>query len=297
MQHHSIGIDLGGTKTEIVVLSPSAEVLLRKRVPTPKSSGYEAICTAICELVNEGQSVAGGNATVGIGIPGFMDHNTGKVVNANTTVLIGKPLKSDLEVGLTMPVRIENDANCFVLAEVQDGAAKGISNVFGVIMGTGCGGGLVCNGKIYHGRHGIAGEWGHFSIDPNGQTCWCGNKGCIETMISGTAIEQHYFRRTGVNMKAPEIIAKARQKSNDAVVVFDQFIDDFGRALGGLISVFDPDMVVIGGGLSHIDELYSDGVAKIKNYVFHSNITTPVVRNQLGDSAGVFGAARLWSYE
>lgn len=293
---YRIGIDLGGTKTEILVLSPSNEVLLRKRNPTPREEGYEAICENICQLIQEGLVCTGGDFTTGIGIPGIMDPRTEKVINANTTALIGRPLKADLERKLKHPVFMENDANCFILAEAGLGAAAGAKSAYGIIMGTGCGGGFYINGDVYRGRHGIAGEWGHISIDPAGPECWCGNRGCIETLISGTGLENQYFRLTGRRLRAPQIVDGARRGEREAERVFQQFLDDFGRALGGLISVLDPDVVVIGGGLSSIDELYTEGVNRMKKYTFHPDPDTPVLRNQLGDSAGVFGAALLPYY-
>ena len=295
-ERYRIGIDLGGTKTEIIVLSATDGVILRKRTPTPKLEGYEAICENICCLIKEGRaSTNGGDHTIGIGIPGILEPRTDTVVNANTTVLIGKPFKADLERMLDHTVTIENDANCFILAEARLGAAAGARNAFGVIMGTGCGGGIVINGEIYRGRHGIAGEWGHLSIDPAGPECWCGNRGCVETLISGTGLENQYNIRTGKKAGAPEIIAAARRGEAAAAAAFDQFLSDFGRALGGLISVLDPDIVVLGGGLSNVDELYTEGVQRMKRHAFHPDLDTPVVRNRLGDSAGVFGAAYLQS--
>lgn len=294
-ERYCIGIDLGGTKTEVIVLSPTDEVLLRKRNPTPKQDGYEAICQNICNLIEEGKGCFSGEYSIGIGIPGILNPETGRVVNANTTVLIGKPLQADLERMLGHPVAIENDANCFILAESRRGAAAHARNAFGVIMGTGTGGGILMNGQIYRGRNGIGGEWGHFSIDPDGAPCWCGNKGCIETLISGSGLERQYTARSGKKASAADIVKAARAGEEAAQAVFDQFLTDFGRALGGLVSVLDPDIIVLGGGLSNVDELYTEGVRRMKEFAFHPCLDTPVVRNRLGDSAGVFGAAYLQS--
>ncbi|MBW7857381.1 MAG: ROK family protein [Leptonema sp. (in: Bacteria)] len=293
LKSFSIGIDLGGTKTEVILLDPNNKEVFRKRKPTLKLEGYDAICNTIVELIEEAKQIAKSQVSLGMGIPGIIDPISGKVINANTTILIGKTLRSDLEQRLNQPIAIENDANCFVMAEAFHGAATGQNCVFGVIMGTGCGGGLFINGHIYHGANGIAGEWGHVSIDPNGPKCWCGNYGCIETFISGTGLENHYQMKSGKPAKVPEILNLVQSKDSIALEVFDQFLENFGRSLGGLISVLDPDLIVIGGGLSHINQLYTEGVNRIHKYAFHPNLKTKVVKNQLGDSAGVFGAAYI----
>ncbi len=289
---HKIGIDLGGTKTEIILLSHGNRITHRKRINTPVSSGYEAIVKGLNELISETVlSIKGEDYTIGIGIPGSINRATGLVQNANTTCLIGKPLKQDIEKLLGRNTVIENDANCFTLAETIDGAAKDYMLVFGVIMGTGCGGGICIGGEIRKGSHSIGGEWGHFSIDPYGAECYCGNRGCIETKISGGGVEASYFKKFGKHLAMQEIVKGYRNGEADCVSAFEQFLDDYGRAMGGLISILDPDAVVIGGGLSNIPELYTMGFERIKKYAFHSDIKTPVIKNKLGDSAGVFGAA------
>lgn len=290
---YQIGIDLGGTKTEIIVIQ-NQTILLRKRIPTKKDS-YESILNTIVELfyIAKKDISFHSDFSLGIGIPGIYDFRTENVINANTTVLIGRNLKKDLEEKLQHPIFIENDANCFTLAEATLGAAKEYQNIFGIIMGTGCGGGIIINKKIYHGRHGIAGEWGHFSIDPNGPKCWCGNLGCIELYLSGSGLEKHYFNQTQTNRKLPEIIQLYREGDPIASQFFNQFLENFGRAVGGIISIIDPDVIVLGGGLSNIEELYTLGYERIKKYTFHPRITTPLLKNQLGDSAGVIGAALL----
>jgi fructokinase len=292
-----IGIDLGGTKTEIILLDSENKILYRERIKTQKDT-YQNIIKGICYLIEKAMNILKNlieNPTysIGIGIPGIIDQNTQKVINANTTILIGHPLKEDLEKILNKEITIENDANCFVLAESIAGATKDYQNVFGIIMGTGCGGGLIINKKIYKGFHGIAGEWGHFSIDPNGPLCWCGNRGCIETFISGSGLEKKYKLLTGENLQVPEIVQKAKENHIIAKKVFDEFLEQFGRAVGGIISILDPDAIVLGGGLSNIDDLYTIGYEKIKKYAFYHNIITPLLKNKLGDSAGVFGAAWL----
>lgn len=286
-----IGVDLGGTKTEVVLLGPEGEQILRKRLPTPRDDGYDAILDTIVRLIDEARQLAREPCLIGMGIPGIIDPGPGTVINANTRVLIGNPLRDDLIRRIGQPLRIENDANCFTLAETRAGAATGYDCVFGIIMGTGCGGGLFINGQVREGRHGITGEWGHFSISPDGPECWCGNRGCIETLISGSGLERRYSEATGERMAGPAVIDAARRGKPDACRIFDAFLDDFGRALGGIISVLDPDAVVIGGGLSNVDELYTEGLARVRKYVFHPDIQTPILKNRLGDSAGVFGAA------
>lgn len=293
LQPYRIGVDLGGTKTETILLDPDGNVCIRERSETPSALGYPAILHSVRQCVAETlkhvpQGVA---ATIGVGIPGAINQQTGLVQNANTTCLIGKPFEADLAGALGRPVRMENDANCFTLAEATAGAAKGCQFVFGIIMGTGCGGGMCIDGRIRTGSHGIAGEWGHFSIDPAGPACYCGNPGCIETKISGSGVEKGYLQKFGAPMKMAAITEAYRQGDPRATEIFEQFLDDFGRALGGLISVLDPDIVVLGGGLSNIDELYTLGIERVRQYAFHDALKTPIQKNRLGDSAGVFGAA------
>ncbi|MDH5657538.1 MAG: ROK family protein, partial [Spirochaetia bacterium] len=275
-----IGVDLGGTKTETILLDPDGIEIWRKRLPTPRNEGYNAILENIAFLVKESSEKIpekSAGFTAGMGIPGIIDEKSGLVMNANTTVLIGNPLRSDLEERIGHPVRIENDANCFTLAECKSGAAKNYSSVFGVIMGTGCGGGLYINGAVNSGLHGIAGEWGHFSIDPDGAKCWCGNHGCIETKISGSGVEASHLNRFGKKLSMNEITAGFRNGDKECVETFLQFLDDFGRALGGLISILDPEAIVLGGGLSNIEELYNEGIKKIRQYAFHKDLKTPIL--------------------
>ncbi|MCR9142239.1 MAG: ROK family protein [bacterium] len=320
---YRIGIDLGGTKVETILLDSENEVLFRHRIPTPPlqtgqapETRYLEIVAAVCSLVREAASQIPASTTalekisrtdaeppkpgaipadvaVGIGIPGILDRRTGRVINANTTCLIGHPLQQDLEAELGRPIAIENDANCFTAAECVNGAARGKDFVFGVIMGTGCGGGLWANGRIRSGMHGIGGEWGHISIDPQGRQCWCGNRGCIETMISGSGVEAGHKERTGQALPMRDIVAGFRAGDADCQATMQAFFADFGRALGGIISAIDPDLIVLGGGLSNIPELYTQGVARVQDFAFHPGIQTPIVKNELGDSAGVFGAAAI----
>ncbi len=297
MTAYKIGIDLGGTKTEAILLNAENDTEYRERILTPKHLGYIAIVESLMELINRcAASIPKGNSySIGIGIPGTINPRSGLVQNANTTCLIGKPFRAELEDRIGQPIFMENDANCFTLAECRAGAAKQHNMVFGIIMGTGCGGGICINGSVRNGPHDISGEWGHFGIDPKGAVCYCGKKGCIETKISGSGVEASYFTGFGKHLTMKEIVDGYRNHIPDCKEVFLQFIDDFGRSVGGLISTLDPDAIVIGGGLSNIQELYTIGVERVKYYAFHENIQTPILKNQLGDSAGVFGAAWLAS--
>jgi len=288
-----IGIDLGGTKTESILLDPSGVALSRERRATPLAEGYHAILASLAGMVRDAASLvpAGVGYSVGIGIPGSIDASTGLVRNANSVCLIGQPFSSDLERLLGRPVRVRNDADCFTLAECRMGAGAGYGLVFGVIMGTGCGGGIFMGGEVREGPHRICGEWGHLSVDPRGALCYCGNRGCVETKISGSGVEAAFRSRYGESLRMDQIVAGARSGEPRCRAAFDAFLDDFGRSLGGVISILDPDAVVLGGGLSNIEELYGAGLERVRHYAFHGDLRTPVLRNQLGDSAGVFGAA------
>jgi fructokinase len=288
-----LGVDLGGTKTEALLLAPDGTLLLRERVPTPAGNDYGLVLAGVVGLVLRvaGQLPVGTLPAVGIGIPGSIDPVTGLVRNANSTCLIGHPLQRDLEALLGRPVGVRNDADCFAMAECRAGAGRGYGLVFGVIMGTGCGGGLCIDGIVREGPHRIAGEWGHFSVDPLGASCYCGQRGCVETKLSGSGVERAFAAAYGEQLPMAAIAAGSRAGDPRCLAAFDQFLDDFGRCLGGLISILDPDAVVLGGGLSAIDELYTAGVGRVCHYAFHDDLHTPVLRNELGDSAGVYGAA------
>lgn len=288
-----IGIDLGGTKIESILLGPDGGELSRRRIPSPARDGYGALLAATQSLITEtAQEVPPGEPfTVGVGIPGSIDPETTLVRNANSTCLIGNPFQKDLERLIARPLAMRNDADCFTLAECRLGAGQGYGLVFGVIMGTGCGGGICIDGTVREGRHRIAGEWGHVSVDPQGLSCYCGNRGCVETKISGSGVERGHLERHGERLTMEEIVAGFRNGDPRCTETFRRFLDDFGRCLGGLISILDPDAVVLGGGLSNIDELYDEGCALVRRYAFHSHLDTPILKNSLGDSAGVFGAA------
>jgi fructokinase len=293
MKQYKIGIDLGGTKTEVIIIDPDNNESYRKRVPTEDKNDYHTLLSFVHILILEtiDNIPQKANCTIGVGIPGSINTETQLVQNANTICLIGNPFQKDLEKLLARNIGMENDANCFTLAESRSGAARGYNFVFGIIMGTGCGGGICINGKVVKGLHGIAGEWGHFSVDPIGDKCYCGNLGCVETKISGSGVENAFYKKYNIHMKMHEIVQGARNKDTKCNEAVKQFLDDFGRCVGGLISILDPDAIVIGGGLSNIDELYTKGVEQVRNYAFHRKIQTPIIKNKLGDSAGVFGAA------
>jgi len=290
---HRVGIDLGGTKVEGVVLDDEHRVVVRRRIATESERGYEHIVERVGELAGALLADAPGCAIVGIGTPGAVSARTGRMKNCNTTCLNGRDLPGDLAHRIGLQVRIENDANCFVLAEARAGAAAGADVVFGVILGTGVGGGIVCGGRPLRGPQHIAGEWGHHSIDPAGPECYCGQRGCVERFIAGPAVEAQYLAEAGSALAMGEIVEQARAGERAARAVFARFLDRFGRALANVISILDPDTVVLGGGLSNIDELYGEGRAAVARYVFSDELRTPILRNALGDSAGVIGAALL----
>ncbi|HSD41573.1 MAG TPA: ROK family protein [Burkholderiales bacterium] len=285
------GIDLGGTKTEGAILDADGRERFRERVATDASS-YVSVLTGIERVYRRMRDDAReAPHTLGIGTPGAISTRTGLLKNSNTTCLNGMPLARDLRTRLGRDLTIMNDANCFALAEALSGAGRGKRVVFGVIMGTGCGGGLAIDGRVHIGLQSIAGEWGHTSIDPNGPACYCGSRGCVETFISGSGLERRYAELAGERLGVEGIVAGARMGEARCTAVMDEFFVRFGRAAANLIDVLDPDVVVLGGGLSNIDGLYSRGVAEVARCVFSDSLETPIVRNALGDSAGVIGAA------
>ena len=290
-----IGIDLGGTKTEGVILASDGSELLRKRYPTPQADGYQTILDTIARLVVELEQSVGEKCSVGIGTPGAMALNDGTLRNCNTTCLIGQPFLADIEKHLQRPVRIENDANCFALSEAIDGAGRNFETVFGAILGTGVGGGLVANGQLLPGRHHIAGEWGHNQLEDNGPPCYCGLYGCVETFLSGPGLAVDYQGHGGTpNASAEEIVAAAENHDRIAEQCMQRYLERFGRALATVINVFDPHVIILGGGLSNIGRLYSEGPKQVAAHVFGDPFDTPILKNQNGDSAGVRGAAQLW---
>ncbi|QOJ22585.1 MAG: ROK family protein [Gammaproteobacteria bacterium] len=290
-----IGIDLGGTKIEGVVLDTGGRELVRKRVDTQQAAGYWAILHTIAQLVRQLEAEIDQQCPVGIGTPGAISAVSGTMKNSNTVCLNGQPLLEDLQGLLNRPLRIANDANCFALSEALDGAGKGYGMVFGVIMGTGVGGGIVFNGQLHPGRQHIGGEWGHNILELGGPDCYCGQKGCVETFISGPGLAADYHRHGGNRaLTAYDIVTLAAQGDALAEAAMQCFFDRFGRALAMVINILDPDAIVLGGGLSNIDRLYSEGRNRVAHYVFNDQLITPILKNVHGDSSGVRGAAQLW---
>ena len=235
--------------------------------------------------------IADARHTLGIGTPGSISPKTALVRNANTQCLNGELLQRDLEKQLNRKIAIQNDANCFAMAEAVHGAGRSYDLVFGVIMGTGCGGGIVYKDQLFTGSHAIAGEWGHMSLDPAGPQCWCGRKGCVETFISGSGLERLFFEKTGCEATPQEIVQGYHEAQTAETELMEMFLNQFGRALANVINLLDPDVVVLGGGLSNIEELYTLGRDRVRKNTFSDFLETPIVRNKLGDSAGVLGAA------
>jgi len=287
---YKIGIDLGGTKTEGVLVDEEFQVIERKRVPTNQNNGYESILETIQNLVSDLKK-NNEKTSIGVCTPGALSKESGLIKNSNTQCLIGKDLKNDLEKILDQEISIENDANCFALAEARLGAAKNLETVFGVIMGTGVGGGLVIDGKIHSGRTNIAGEWGHHCIKPNGNECYCGRKGCVETYISGPALEKKWNELTNQTISVADIVKNSQE---DAYKTWKkEFLENFGLSMANVIDIIDPDAIVLGGGLSNISFLYDEGKNLVYENVFSDTVDTPILKNQLGDSAGVFGACLI----
>jgi fructokinase len=290
------GIDLGGTKTEIMALKRGGAVALRRRVETPKT--YNGLLELFVELVAGAESELGARGSVGMAIPGSESFGTNLIKNANTTYLIGKPLRRDLERALGRKVRLANDANCFALSEASDGAAAGAATVFGVIAGTGVGGGVVVDGKVLGGAHGIGGEWGHIPLPaPSVEEvniaplCYCGKRGCLEVWCSGPGLAADFKRVTGRSATAEEI---ASSDGTDERAAIDRLIDRFARAMATMVNILDPDVIVMGGGLSNIERLYSELPPLVEKYGFNLGGPPKIVKNMHGDSSGVRGAAWLW---
>ncbi len=286
---YNLGVDLGGTKTEAILLDEHQTVIDRKRIQTPQLD-YDEIINSISSLVLE-ISKDIDDFSLGVCTPGAISKQTGFIKNSNTQCLIGKPFKEDLEKKLEKKISIENDANCFTMAESQMGAAEEFGLVFGVIMGTGVGGGIVIDGKLHSGRTNIGGEWGHHTLHRNGNSCYCGKTGCVETYISGPSLERRWKILTGQSQTLPEIISNTSGEMGKKWK--DEFLENFGYGLANVIDILDPDVIVLGGGLSNIDFLYSEGKVSVYEKVFSDLVETPIIKNKLGDSAGVYGAALL----
>lgn len=296
-----IGVDLGGTKIEALALGEAGEALARRRVSTPRD--YAGSVEAIADLVEAVEVEAGARGTVGVGIPGVVVPATGLVKNANSTWLNGRPLGADLRARLGRPVRLMNDANCFALSEASDGAAAGARVVFGVILGTGVGGGIVIDGQCHVGLNLIGGEWGHNSLpwmtagEHPGGPCYCGRQGCIETFLSGPALERDHARWAGETLEGREIVRRAAAGDATARATMARYEQRLARALASVVNVLDPDVIVLGGGLSNVPGLAEATEAGLPAWVFSDTVKTRVVRHRHGDSSGVRGAAWLWPAE
>ncbi len=289
---YKLGIDLGGTKIEGIVLKPDGSEQFRKRIPTESDKGYDRILGNLehiyRDLVAEIQDAP---HTVGVGTPGAISPKTGLLKNANTVVMNGKPFQRDLEQRLAHPVGVQNDANCFAMAEATCGAGQGKDLVFGVIMGTGCGGAIVHKGEVITGQQAIAGEWGHMSIDPQGPLCYCGNRGCVETFISGGGLTRMYASQYGEQVPLPDVQKAYFAGEQRARTFFAEFFVRFGRSMANLLNILDPDIVILGGGFSNFDAIYTEGIKEVERQIFNDALETPIVKHSLGDSAGVLGAA------
>lgn len=295
------GIDLGGTKIEAVILEDrkTLNVLKRMRIPTESHKGYLHVLRQISKLVETISAEVGFRPeSIGLGHPGTLDPQTQTLKNCNSTVLNGKPMKRDLENFLGIPIKMANDANCFAIAEAMLGVVSEKLEyapvVFGVIMGTGVGGGLVVEGKVLGGLQGIGGEWGHNFLDESGGECYCGKVGCVETVISGPALERYYAELTGISLSLKEINRRYENGEDEAAQqTISRLIKMFGKGISSVINIIDPDAIVIGGGVGNIDALYTEGVEEVKKHVFNPRLDTVFLKPSLGDSAGVFGAALL----
>jgi len=298
-RYDPLGIDLGGTKIAAVVLGHDGRVVWDRRVPTPRED-YDGTIRAIAELVTTAEAARGRPCTVGLGTPGAISPATGLIKNANSTWLNGRPFKEDLETALGRPVRLANDANCLAVSEATDGAASGAAVVFGVILGTGTGGGLVVHGRVLTGANAVAGEWGHNPIprpeadETPGPDCYCGLRGCLETFLSGPGIAADYIRRGGDAVPSEDVLARARAGEAHARASMDAWLRRLAKSLGTVINLVDPDVIVVGGGLSRVSEVY-DVVPRLWGAtVFSDDVVTPLVPAAHGDASGVRGAAWLW---
>lgn len=295
MRQWRIGVDLGGTKIEIIALGTDGREAHRRRVPTP--SGYPATLDAIAGLVDEAEAQLGARASVGIGIPGVISPATGMVKNANSIALNGHTFDRDIGEALGREVRVDNDANCFALSEATDGAGAGLGVVFGVILGTGCGGGIVVNGAVHRGLNRIAGEWGHTPLPWPDSTelatrpCWCGRRLCLETFVAGPSLARDYQPGARDASTLPALAAAGDAQAQAALA---RHADRLARGLAVVADILDPDAIVLGGGLSNMDHLYEELPRLMQGYVFSDTVRTPILRNRHGDSSGVRGAAWLW---
>jgi fructokinase len=297
-----IGVDLGGTKIEFVALDVDGTELHRYRIPTPRFD-YDGTLRAVVDGVESIEEKFSRVASVGVGLPGTVSSLTDTVKNANSTWLNGKPFHRDLAALLHREIRCANDANCLAVSEATDGAGAGKRVVFAVILGTGCGGGIAVDGRVHNGHNGVAGEWGHTTMpwmradEYPGPECYCGRRGCIETFISGTGMEADYERATGAKLRAEDIFARSEAGEQAALASLDRYEDRLTRSLAQLVNILDPDIIVLGGGVSQVPRLYRNVPHRLKEYVFGKEADTPVVVAKHGDSSGVRGAAWLWPLE
>lgn len=293
-----IGIDFGGTKIEAAALDEDGAFVSRIREPNP--GNYDGALALVADLVARVEAEAGAARSVGVAIPGSPSPRSGLIRNANSTYLNGRRFGEDLEAALGRPARLANDANCLALSEAVDGAGAGAANVFGVIIGTGCGGGLVIDGKLIEGAHGVAAEIGHISLpwpsseEAPGPACWCGLNGCLETWVSGTGFQRDHQAKTGRAWKAQAVVEAARDGDADATTALDRYIDRLGRALAMVVNLADPEILVLGGGMSNVGELYDRLPEIVARYAFSDHWDGKILAARWGDSSGVRGAARLW---
>jgi fructokinase len=296
-----IGVDFGGTKIEAAAVDQSGRVAARVRRDNPRA--YDEALSVVAALIAEVEAIAGGCDRVGVAAPGSISPRTGDLRNANSTWLNGRPFREDLERRLGRPVRLANDANCLALSESVDGAGSHARVVFAAILGTGCGGGVAIGRRILEGRNGVAGEWGHAPLpwplgaETPGPDCWCGLSGCLETYVSGSGFERDFRAASGHRLGAPDIVAAARKGELQACAALDRYVDRLGRGLAMIVNVLDPDMIVLGGGMCNVEELYDRLPQAIEPYIFSDVFETPVVKAVHGDSSGVRGAAWLWPLE
>ena len=294
-----IGIDFGGTKIEAAALDTAGQFITRLRTPNP--GNYDAAIRDVCDLIARVEQAAGGTGTIGVGMPGSISPRDGLMRNANAVFLNGRPFREDLEAALGRPVRMANDANCMALSEAVDGAAAGARSAFAVIVGTGVGGGLVVDGRIVEGANGMGGEWGHVPLpwmtqaEFPGPACWCGQRGCLDMLISGTGFRQDHAARTGHLLDGVAIVEAAGRGETDAVASLDAYVDRLGRALAMIANIVDPDVFVMGGGMSNVTAIYPRLPAVIGRYSFGCEWKGSGVPARWGDSSGVRGAARLWA--
>ncbi len=295
-----LGIDLGGTKIAGILFGEGDSVRAEMRRASPQGDYAGTIAAIVATIATLEQQAGLSGATIGIGMPGSISPRTGLVHNANSTWLNGKPFDRDLEAAIGRPVRLSNDANCFTLSEAHDGAAAGAKSVFGVIIGTGCGGGIVVGGRLVDGPHGIGGEWGHTPLpwsepaEHPGPTCWCGRQGCMETWVSGTGLSNDFARASGTRLTGEQIVAKAEAGDAAARLTLDRHADRLGRGLALITNILDPHVIVLGGGLSNLQELYRILPQKMRRWVFADHAAPEIRPPRWGDASGVRGAARLW---